>query len=336
MNFMKSFYIRFMALILLSCWLPVASAQDETVCGCPDPNLRAKVREALDLAAGTALTQQAMRDLTELHAARSWTQPNPEGSQIVYLTGLEHATHLRKLDLTWNRIVDIGPLANLTDLRELDLATNHIIDVRPLAGLKKLERLTLSSNRIRDLTPLVGLEALTFLSATSNLIGDIGPLANLTQLTELWLSRNENIIDVSPLASLTHLETLHLATAKIADVSALSMLTRLRFLELYENQIVDVRPLRNLTQLVYLRLELNKIVDVRPAFWLDAARSVNTPWQSNPRCVPPHDFARSLLLKPRVESDSGYGTAAPAPKFEEVRYPCRRGRGCGVDARRCA
>ena len=111
MNFMRSFYIRFMALILLSCWLPVASAQDETV-WMPDANLRAKVREALDLAAGTALTQQAMGGLTELHAARSWTQPNPEGSQIVYLTGLEHATNLRKLDLKWNRIVDIGPLAN--------------------------------------------------------------------------------------------------------------------------------------------------------------------------------------------------------------------------------
>ena len=175
---MKYFHMRFIALIMLNCCLNVASAQDETM-WMPDPNLRAKVREALNLAAGTPLTQQAMQGLMELKADRSAPIQRQPGSQIVYLTGLEYATNLRSLDLYRNQIVDIAPLANLTELRELMLATNLIIDVRPLAGLKKLERLDISSNQITDVSPLVGLKALTFLGAASNFISDIRPLANL-------------------------------------------------------------------------------------------------------------------------------------------------------------
>ena len=70
MNLMKYFYIRFMAFIVLSCWLNVASAQDETI-WMPDPNLRIQVREALNLASETPLTQQAMQGLTELKAEPS-------------------------------------------------------------------------------------------------------------------------------------------------------------------------------------------------------------------------------------------------------------------------
>ena len=136
MNLMKYFHTCLIAFIMLSCWLNVASAQDETI-WMPDPNLRAKVRETLNLAAGTPLTQQAMQGLIELEADRSALIQRQPGSQIVYLTGLEYATNLRSLDLYRNQIVDVGPLANLTELRVLTLTTNLIIDVRAPRGVEK-------------------------------------------------------------------------------------------------------------------------------------------------------------------------------------------------------
>ena len=101
MNLMKYICIPVMAFIALSCWLNVALAadtEDETI-WMPDPNLRAKVRETLNLAKGTPLTQEAMQGLSELIASRSYWN-REEGTQIVYLTGLEHATNLRD----WNLI----------------------------------------------------------------------------------------------------------------------------------------------------------------------------------------------------------------------------------------
>ena len=202
-----------------------------------DLNLRAAVREALNLPDGVPLTQASMLQLTRLDASNR---------QITTLTGLEHALDLTALNLAGNNISDLVPIARL------------------LANLMQLTELQLGGNRIEDISPLAHLTQLTVLRLNENWrIEDISALGNLTQLKVAHLDRNE-IVDVSPLARLTELESLDLRVNWIIDVSPLANLTQLTELRLNENRIIDVSPLAHLSNLESLDLRLNPIADYSP------------------------------------------------------------------------
>ena len=184
----------------------VASAQ---LVHMPDPNLRAAVREALDIAdrPDVQLDASVLRRLTNLNAGVRG---------ISDLTGLEHATSLTTLLLHNNEISDLRVPANLVNLTLLRLHGNQINDLSPLANLTKLSTLLLDSNNIADL----------------------GPLANLTRLTTLVLGNN-NITDISPLANLVNLERLELQNNRITDITPLENLTNLEHLYTHNNPIFD-------------------------------------------------------------------------------------------------
>jgi hypothetical protein len=199
----------------------------------PDPNLETAIREAIDKPIGD-IYQSELEDLTEFSA---------EKKGIVNITGLQHCTNLRSLDLSWNHIIsDISPLAGLTSLIELNLWLNQISDISPLASLTSLIELNLGSNEIGDISLLASFINLTLLDLGYNQIGDISPLANLTSLTSLSLSDNQ-ISDISPLANLTSLTELDLGANPISDISPLASLTSLIELNLESNNISDIKPL---------------------------------------------------------------------------------------------
>ena len=193
----------------------------------------------------------------------------PARSKISDLTGLEHATQLKRLSLGWNRISDITPLAQLTQLTYLNLSKNYISDITPLAQLTQLTELDLGywhreSNRIRDITPLAQLTQLTYLNLSGNKnITDIAPLAQLTQLTKLKLSQND-ITDITPLAQLTQLTELDLSGNDITDIALLAQFTQLTELDLSATDITDITPLAQLTQLEELDLASTDITDITP------------------------------------------------------------------------
>ena len=148
----------------------------------PDPALRKAVREWMGIPAGRPLTQADLQEhLVGLHL------PDRE---IVNLTGLEHATDLRSLGLSRNKISDVSPLSGLTKLGFLVLDGNQISDVSPLAGLVNLEVLRLGRNQIKDVSPLAGLVNLEVLSVSHNQISDLSPLAGLVNLENLWTHDN--------------------------------------------------------------------------------------------------------------------------------------------------
>jgi Leucine-rich repeat (LRR) protein len=249
-----------MALMLTMGLLAVAGtpgpvqADGDPVVIFPDPNLEAAIREAIDKPIGD-IYQSELEDLTEFSA---------EQGGIVNITGLEHCTNLRSLDLSLNHIIsDISPLAGLTSLIELNLWHNQISDISPLASLTSLIELNLGSNEIGDISPLASLTNLTLLDLGYNQIGDISPLANLTSLTSLSLSDNQ-ISDISPLANLTSLTELDLGANQISDISALANLTSLTELDLGSNEIGDISPLANLTNLTVLHLWNILISDISP------------------------------------------------------------------------
>ena len=117
----------------------------------PDARLATAVRNALGLGPNAPITEQAMQRLTLLNAFNR---------QITDLTGLEHATQLKELELNRNQISDLSPLTGLTQLERLLLRSNQISDVSPLAGLVNLEMLRLAENPITDTAPLASLTQL--------------------------------------------------------------------------------------------------------------------------------------------------------------------------------
>ena len=228
-----------------------------------DANLATAVREALDLDTGDGvdllkIPKVQLVKLTELYV---------RGGTVRDLSGLEHATELRRLDLWGNRIIDITPLAQLTHLRELDLGGprtgNEIVDITPLANLTELRELGLSGNQISDISPLAGLTELRELSLSFNRISDISPLTQLIKLTMLTLHGNQ-ISDITALTQLTKLTLLGLTTNQISDISPLAQLKKLTLLQLEYNQVRDIIPLAQAESLTKLYLDHNQIRDLSP------------------------------------------------------------------------
>ena len=228
-----------------------------------DANLATAVREALDLDTGDGvgllkIPKVQLVKLTELYV---------RGGTVRDLSGLEHATELRRLDLWGNRIIDITPLAQLTHLRELDLGGprtgNEIVDITPLANLTELRELGLSGNQISDISPLAGLTELRELSLSFNRISDISPLTQLIELTMLTLHGNQ-ISDITALTQLTKLMLLGLTTNQISDISPLAQLKKLTLLQLEYNQVRDIIPLAQAESLTKLYLDHNQIRDLSP------------------------------------------------------------------------
>ena len=258
----------------------------------PDAALRAAVREKLQLPTAAPLTKEKMQELMALVA-------NDRG--IVDITGLEFATHLRKLYIGKNPITDLHPLSNLTQLVEfhfwhvhpnptnldlqplansinlevLSLEGHGISDISPLAGLKKLHRLHLSKNQIKNISPLAGLMELWQLWIVENLVTDLTPLSELN-LRELNISANP-ITDLGPLATLINLEELFLEYTQVTDMSPLAGLTNLRTLRIGgNNTIIDVSPLAGLNLIDFTYDEVCEIVPPGPSV-IERIQSRNYP-----------------------------------------------------------
>ncbi len=145
---------------------------------------------------------------------------------------------LLNLEISYNKINDIGALSKLTDLTSLNLLNNNISDINVLSGLSDLTELNLSWNNISDINALSSLENLNTLHLSDNHINDISALSELTDLTYLELCNN-NITDISVLNGLTNLTELNLGGNNISDISVLSELTDLNKLYLYKNPISE-------------------------------------------------------------------------------------------------
>ena len=219
-----------------------------------DVALEAVVRRQLRRPQGP-ITRQDVDSLTNLKSASN--------KAIHSLSGLEHFTALRRLELDNNQVVDLTPLASLTNLRRLSLRNNQLVDASPLSALTNLEWLSLRNNQLIDASPLSALTNLEWLSLRNNQLVDVSPLASLANLQSLKLDNNQ-LVDASPLSALTNLQTLLLRENQLVDVSPLSALTNLRLLYLGHNQLVDVSPLSALTNLQWLFLDNNQLVDVSP------------------------------------------------------------------------
>ena len=189
----------------------------------PDEVLRQAVRDALNKPEGD-ITCADMASLTELRQRGRQGENGIPNRFVENLEGLQYAvklttlqlmgnltlndvtllstlTELTDLDLSGNRIGDIGPLSTLVNLTRLDLGFNlDIEDVSPLSNLTGLETLVLNINQITDLAPLSTLTNLRRLDLGTNFIADLGPLATNTGVgnDDDRIDLRFNCLDVSP------------------------------------------------------------------------------------------------------------------------------------------
>ena len=189
----------------------------------PDEVLRQAVRDALNKPEGD-ITCADMASLSELSVIGRQGENGIPNRFVENLEGLQYAvnlttlqlmgnltlndvtllstlTELTDLDLSGNRIGDIGPLSTLVNLTRLDLGFNlDIEDVSPLSGLTGLETLVLNINQIADIAPLSGLVNLRRLDLGTNFVADLGPLVTNTGVgnDDDRLDLRFNCLDVSP------------------------------------------------------------------------------------------------------------------------------------------
>ena len=219
--------------VVLLAGAPPVSAANVNI---PDAILRQLINKALGGNRGwnAAITEAEMKTLTSLTA---------EGASISDLTGLEKATNLTTLDLSYivREFRMVGPStrtcqasgewSDSTITTFVATSRGGISDISALSGLTKLTTLNLGGNNVRNISALSGLTKLTTLYLYDNWIKDISALSGLTKLTTLYLTRS-GISDISALSGLTKLTTLDLEGNWIKDISALSGLTKLTTLYL--------------------------------------------------------------------------------------------------------
>ncbi len=230
--------------------------REETQVTIPDANLRVAIETALGKARDAPITRAEMASLIRLEA------PN---SNISDLNGLEFATGLISLNLSYNIISDITPLSGLTNLTSLDLSNNIISDITPLSRLTNLTALDLSVNAITDISPLSGLTNLTSLRLHDNFFSDISPLSGLTRLVSLslygttirdssLLSRLSNLSEADiPDANLRAAIKTNLGKASDEPITGFEM-AFLSGLEAPSSNISDLTGLELATNLTFLHL----------------------------------------------------------------------------------
>lgn len=217
----------------------VPAHADDDVINIPDDRLRACILEELSLDGGDDITATHVPELTSLNHCSG--HDLSLDARVADLTGLEHFTSLRALQVNSNNIVELGPLEDLTSLRALHMSDNNVSDLTPLAGLN-LTELFFNTNSVTDLAPLGDMNALQGLGFSRNGVSDLEPLKGLTVLEQLRLDDNE-ILDLSPLAGLGSLTQLWLRNNSITDVSPLTGLESLNHVRLDDNHITDVSRL---------------------------------------------------------------------------------------------
>lgn len=196
----------------------------------PDSNLRAAIRDKLELPDEVPLTKDNIERLTHLEA---------QHNEIHSIQGLEFAQNLANLNLGSNHLQDINPLRNLVKLRGLSLYKNQASDLSPLRSLTLLVYLNAAHNPITDLSPLSNHTNLETLDLFDCQISDVSPLVGLKNLKVLILTHNR-IADFSPLANLINLQRLYIKGNLENDLSPLQSLTLIEF---EYDEVCDITPL---------------------------------------------------------------------------------------------
>ena len=254
-----------------------------------DPNLRDAIADARGKARDATITVVDMLLLIQLNA------PNADISD---LTGLQHATNLRLLNLgtefveeqriNTNSISDISPLAALTDLTSLRLDNNSISDLSPLVentGLGNGDKVDVRENFLNAQSINTHIPALQSRGVTVDFDSIIVRPEDIAQTVDIpdpnlhaaiAAARGKMPNDPITVADMAILTELVARNANISDLTGLELATNLMRLHLNgeyteaeerytnSNSVSNLSPLAGLTHLTKLELHNNSISDLSP------------------------------------------------------------------------
>ncbi|MEX2367322.1 MAG: hypothetical protein WD601_12020 [Pseudohongiellaceae bacterium] len=138
---------RYLAILLLGCLpgacnSPYTITLNERVLYTPNPQLRGELVSDPNLQG--CLNQIMMN--SETAEPESITLLACPDAGITSIQGIEKLSNLEQLELSDNRISDLGPLANLRNLRLVSMANNDIRSISPLMPLPTLRFVSLQGN----------------------------------------------------------------------------------------------------------------------------------------------------------------------------------------------
>jgi Leucine-rich repeat (LRR) protein len=232
------------------------SFNDSDIVNLPDPNLRQRVRDAINKQTGNIY----YADIKNIRTLRIYSSP-----PIATILGLQYFTGLDTLAIgPINNInhtfSDLTPISGLTRIKSLQFSKSNISDLSPLQNLSSLGELYLQNNQISNISILQSLTGLRTLWLPGNPIQNITPLQGLTNLTELWLNDCQ-VSTISALQNLTNLTSLNIGFNPLVNITPLQNLTSLRILTMRACQIVDISPLQNLNRIQTLYADSNRIIN---------------------------------------------------------------------------
>ena len=170
------------------------------------------------------------------------------------LSGLEYATGLKTIDLSYTGVKDVSPIMKLNNLENLDISGMKMDDYSWLSNFSKMKRLDISRTKIQDFSFLNNMPELEKLNVASTSITDFSFLKNMPELEELNVG-NTSITDLDFLKNLKNykkLETLCVYDTAVSDLDAISGFVNIRSLYISGcNNIHNFKPLYNLTNLDY-------------------------------------------------------------------------------------
>jgi protein phosphatase 1 regulatory subunit 7 len=188
-------------------------------------------------------------------------------NRVEELPDLSRFKSLEYLEVSYNRIADIGGLSKLPSeaggaLKELYVAQNSLRRIQGLEKLAGLRELELGHNKIKSMEGLEMLAALESLWLGSNRIARVDiDMSGFVRLKKLALTSNR-LTSMDGLENLVALEELYVSDNGIEELCDLSGLSSLRVLDIGQNRIESLEGVGRLATLTDLWANNNKIEDL--------------------------------------------------------------------------
>lgn len=115
--------------------------------------------------------------------------------KLTDLSGLEHFTKLKILNIAGNALKNLKGVEQLKQLELLNLTANQITTLRGIRHLKKLQNLFIRDNKITMLSEIQQLKKLMILDCLNNKkLKTIGKLSESETLQELYIQDYKNVL----------------------------------------------------------------------------------------------------------------------------------------------
>lgn len=220
-----------------------------------DNNLKLAILEKLNKISNEEVTIEEMQRINDFIVL--------DGCNITSLVGLEHATNVKRLNISNNNIESLEPIKDLVNIKSLFMQNTGISDLSLLSNLN-LESLWCENNPISSLKGLEGSINLQSLNVfdCNNLL-DLEPIRDFTNLETLDI-RGTKVSSIEPVSKSVNMKFFYAGDCNIKDINIITNFTKLENIMIFNAGITDneLPMFLGFPNLTILRLDKNNISDI--------------------------------------------------------------------------